>query len=60
MPKQESIAKKETRKILCDFETQKDRPIPAGRPDLVIVSKKMRTSCIVDFAVHSEHGVKES
>ena len=35
----ESVLENETHKVLWDFKMQTDHPIPARRPDLVIVNK---------------------
>ena len=45
-----------THKLLGDFNIQTDHLIPAGRPDLIIITqkKKKRTCKIVDFAVPAD------
>ena len=44
-------------KLLWDFHIQTDRLIPARRPDLIIINKKMRIYKIVDFAVPADHRI---
>ena len=44
--------------FLWDFNIQTDNLIPARRPDLIIIDKKMRTCKIVDFAVPADHRIK--
>ena len=39
MHERENYLRNEIRKILSDFETQKDYIIPARRPDRVIINK---------------------
>ena len=55
MHQPESVLKNETPKIICDFEIQTYILIPARRPNLVIVDKKMKKKNgifrIEDFAV---------
>ena len=40
MQKTESVQKNETHKILLDFEIQKNNPIPARRPDQVLINNQ--------------------
>ena len=54
----ESVLKKETHKLLRDFEIQTDHLISARRPELVNVNKKKRTCRIVGFDVLADHRVK--
>ena len=58
MHKPEPVLENETQKILWDFEIQTDHLMLVRRPDLVIINKKKRTCCIVDFAVPVDHRVK--
>ena len=54
----ESILEKETHKILWDFEKQIDHQILSRRPDVVIINKKKRACCTVDFVVFTDNWVK--
>ena len=49
-------------KLLWDFNIQTGQLIPARRPDLKIINKKLRICKIVDFAVPADHRInlKES
>ena len=47
--KLESALENETLKILWDFEVQTDLLIPARRPDVTLVNKKIKTCYPVDF-----------
>ena len=60
MHKPGSVLKKETHKILWDFERQTDYLIPARRPDLLLINKKKRkkTCRLVDFDAPTDHRVK--
>ena len=58
MHKPENVLENETHKIIWGFEIITDHPIPAGRPDLVLINKKERTCQLVDFAVPADHRVK--
>ena len=58
MHKPESVLENEPHKILWNFEIQTHYLIPARRPDLVIIKKKGRTCCIVNFAIPADHRVK--
>ena len=51
MLKPESVLENETHKILWDFEMQTDNPIPARRPDLLLINKKKITCHQMDFVV---------
>ena len=50
--------RKNTHKLLWDFEIHTDHLISARRPDLIIINKKKRTCKIVDFAVPADHRIK--
>ena len=56
------VLENDTHKLLWDFNIQTDHLIPARRPDLIIINKKMRICKIVDFAVLADHRIimKES
>ena len=56
------VLEKDSHKLLWDFNIQMDHLIPARRPDLIIINKKMRICKIVDFAVPADHRInlKES
>ena len=56
MLKPESVQEKETHKILWDF----DHPIPARRPDLVLINKKKKkkTCPLMGFVVSAHHREK--
>ena len=43
-------------KLLCDFDVQTDHLISVRRPDHILTKKK-RTSKIVDFAVPADHRI---
>ena len=50
--------KKESRKILWDFTTQTDHPIPDRRPAQILINDKKRIGLIEDFAMPPDHSVK--
>ena len=50
----ESVLQNDTHKIPWDFEIQRDRLIPAGRPDLVLINKKRD---LVNLAILPDHRV---
>ena len=52
------VLQNDSHKLLWDFNIQTDPPIPARRPDLIIIDKKKRTCKIVDFAVSADHRIK--
>ena len=52
-----AVLENDTYKLLWDFNIQTDHLIPAKRPDLVIINKKMRICKIVDFAVLADHRI---
>ena len=56
------VLENDLHKLLCDFNIQTNHLIPARRPDLIIINKKMRICKIVDFAVLVDHRInlKES
>ena len=54
----EPVLKKETLRILWDFEIQMDHLISARQSDLVLVHKTKRTCPIVEFYVPTDHWVK--
>ena len=58
MHEPESMLENETHKILWDFEKQTDHFTPARKPDWVIIKKKKRTCCRVNFVVPADHKVK--
>ena len=58
MNKTEPVLEKYIHKIFSDFETQRDHRSPAIRPDLVIITIKKITFCIVDFPVPAGNRVK--
>ena len=58
MHKPKSVLENEAHKILCDFETQMNHPIPVRRPDLVLINKKKKRCCLVDFAVAVDNRTK--
>ena len=45
-------------KIFWDFEMQTDHPIPARKPDIVLINKKKRTCHQVDFAIPADDWVR--
>ena len=47
-----------THKLLWDLDIHTDHPIPARRPDQIIIAKKKRTCKIFDFAVPADHRIK--
>ena len=54
-----SVLENETHKLLWDFYIQTDHLISARQPDLIIINKKKKRTCIiVDFAVLADHRVK--
>ena len=52
------VRENDSHKLLWDFNIQTYHPIPARRPDLIIIKKKKRTCKIVDFAVSADHRIK--
>ena len=56
------VLENDTHKLLWDFNIKTDYPIPARRPDLIIINKKKKMCKIVDFAVPADHRInlKES
>ena len=56
------VLENDSHKLLWDFNIQTDHLIPARRPDLIIINKKIGICKIVDFAVPADHGInlKES
>ena len=62
MHKPESIIVNEMHKIFWDFEIQMDHLILARRLDLVLIYKKKRTCCLVDFIILGDQRgkIKES
>ena len=55
-----SVLENDTHKLLWDFNIQKDNPIPARRPDLIIINnnkKKKRICKIVDIAVPTDNRI---
>ena len=55
--KPESILENEINKILRDSEIQTDHLIPARKPNLVLITKKI-TYCIIHFAIPADHILK--
>ena len=55
MQKAKPVPENKTKKILGDFEIQTDPPILTERQDLVLISKKKRTSHLMDFAISADH-----
>ena len=49
------VLKKDSHKLLWDFNIQTDHLIPARRPDLILINKRKRICKIVDFAVPADH-----
>ena len=59
MHKLESIQENEMNKIPWDFEIQMNLLISVRRSNLVMINKKRKkTSCIMDFAIQTDHRVK--
>ena len=58
MHKKRIRPKNELPLILWDFDIQTDHPMLARQPGLVLINKKKRTCCLVDFAVPTEHILK--
>ena len=56
------VLENDSHKLLRDFKIQTDHLIPARRPDLIIINKKMRICKTVEFAVPADHRInlKES
>ena len=56
------VLENDSHKLLWDFNIQTDHLIPARRPDLIIIKKKMRICKIDDFVVPVDHRInlKES
>ena len=54
----ESILQNETHKLLWGFEIQTDNLISARQCDLVILKKKKKITCQMDFSVLTDHWVK--
>ena len=52
------VLENDTHKLQWDFDAQTDHPIPARRPNLIIINKKKRICKIVDFAVPADHRIK--
>ena len=50
----------ETHKILLDFEVRTDHLILGRRPELVLIKKKNRISCLVDFTIDYRVKIKEN
>ena len=48
------VHENDSHKLLWDFNIQTDHIIPARRPDIIIINKKMRIWKIVDFAVPTD------
>ena len=55
MHKPESVLENKIHKNLWDFEIKTDHLISARRPDLVLIKKKERISCFVDFDIPEDH-----
>ena len=51
------VRENDIQKILWNFNIQTDHLIPARRPDLIMINKKMRISKIVDFAITVDHRI---
>ena len=49
---------KNTHELQWDFDIHTNHLISAGRPDLIIINKKMRTCKIVDFFFLADHRIK--
>ena len=58
MHKPALVLENDTHKLLWDVDIHMDHLISARRPDFIIISKKKRTSNIVDFAVPADHRIK--
>ena len=56
--KPESVLLNETHKILRDFVIQTDHPIPARRPDLILINKKNKRTYLTNFAIPVNHKQK--
>ena len=56
------VQENDSQRLLWDFNIQTDYLIPARRPDLIIINKKMRICKIVDFAIPADYRInlKES
>ena len=53
------VLENNTQKFQWDFNIHTDHPIPARRPDLIIINKKEKRICkITDFAVPVDHRIK--
>ena len=50
--------RKDTLKLLWDFDIQTDHLISDRRPDLIIINKKKRACKIIDYAVPADHRIK--
>ena len=48
------VLENDTHKLLCDFNIETDRLIPARKLDLIIINKKKSICKIVDFAVPAD------
>ena len=53
-----SVLENDTHKLLWDLDIPMDHLILARKPDLIIISKKMRIWKIVNFAVPADHRIK--
>ena len=51
------VVENDTHKLLRNFNIQTDHPIPARRPDLIIINEKKKICKIVDFAVQAENRI---
>ena len=51
------VLENDSHKLLWDFNIQTDHLIPARRPDLILINKRMRIYKIVDFAVPADHKI---
>ena len=51
------VLENDTHKLSEDFNIQTDHLIPAGRPDLIIITKKKRIYKNTDFAVPVDHRI---
>ena len=58
MHKLESDLENEICKTLWEFLIQIDHPVPAKRPNLVLIKKKKRACWLVDFTIPADHKVK--
>ena len=52
------VLKKDTHKILWDFDIKTEQLTLARRPDLIVINNKKKTCKIVDFAVQADHRIK--